>query len=71
MVKCTYEIQNDGIIAQGEAPIRGEGDSCFVEIDIPAGDKVFIKISVMRQADNSIAWASSYSGLKSIPVILH
>jgi hypothetical protein len=71
-VRCAYEIQTVGKreITQGEARISPEGDSCFVEIDIPSGD-VLIQILIMSEADNRIAWASAYTGLVSIPVILN
>jgi hypothetical protein len=71
-VKCAYEIQKVGKeeIAKGEARIIPEGDGCFVDIDIPSAD-VLIQIFIMSEADNTIAWASAYTGLLSIPVILH
>jgi TIR domain len=70
-VKCIYEIQREGEeIAKGEAKMTPKGGSCFLEIDIPFDD-VLIQISITKQADNNIAWASSYTGLLAIPVLLH
>jgi hypothetical protein len=70
-VKCTYEIQKEGIaVSQGEVTIMPLTGGCFVDIDIPSGD-VLVQISIKKDAENTIAWASSYTGLLAIPVQLH
>lgn len=70
-VKCIYEIQKEGLaISQGEVNIMPLTGGCFVDIDIPSGD-VLVQIYIKKHAENTIAWASSYTGLLAIPVQLH
>jgi hypothetical protein len=70
-VKCTYEIHREGcVIGQGEAKLLPITGSCFIEIEIPADD-VLVQISIRREPQNVVAWASSYTGLLAIPVQLH
>lgn len=70
-VKCTYEIQKEGLpIREGEVKIMPLTGGCFVDIDIPSDD-VLVQISVQKVTENTIAWASSYTGLLAIPVQLH
>ena len=71
VLTCTYELQQeDEEIGRGEAKIVRQTGACFVEIEVPATD-VLVRISLKKEADNNIAWASFPEGLMAIPIKLH